>query len=190
MSQIPIEKQVFDKDQFGKVIDTEFSQLLNQQTEIPTPTFTLEDFFTLYDQLFYQIPKEGEADSHRYILQREADYLGVIIDQDDIQALLDEITALRQQVLDAQTALKCGKIKSLDFWKELWNPVALSRRKYSILQNSTERVGLNPTTFFIARTHRCETSAHPTAQLDQEGFKRHPPVGASCLLFWHGFAPS
>ena len=68
MSQIPIEKQVFDKDQFGKVIDTEFSQLLNQQTEIPTPTFTLEDFFTLYDQLFYQIPKEGEADSHRYIL--------------------------------------------------------------------------------------------------------------------------
>ena len=105
MSQIPIEKQVFDKDQFGKVIDTEFSQLLNQQTEIPTPTFTLDDFFTLYDQLFYQIPKEGDANSHRYILQREADYLGVIIDQDDIQALLDEITALRQQVLDAQTAL-------------------------------------------------------------------------------------
>lgn len=105
MSQIPIEKQVFDKDQFGKVIDTEFTQLLNQQTEIPSPTFTLEDFFTLYDQLFYQIPKEGEAESHRYILQREADYLGVIIDQDDIQALLDEITALRQQVLDAQTAL-------------------------------------------------------------------------------------
>jgi len=105
MSQIPIEKQVFDKNQFGKVIDTEFSQLLNQQIEVPTPTFTLEDFFTLYDQLFYQIPKEGEADSHRYILQREANYLGVIIDQDDIQALLDEITALRQQVLDAQTAL-------------------------------------------------------------------------------------
>lgn len=104
-SQIPIEKQVFDKDQFGKVIDTEFSQLLNQQTEIPTPTFTLDDFFTLYDQLFYQIPKEGDANSHRFILQREADYLGVIIDQDDIQALLDEITALRQQVLDAQTAL-------------------------------------------------------------------------------------
>lgn len=105
MSQIPIEKQVFDKNQFGKVIDTEFTQLINQQTEIPTPTFTLDDFFTLYDQLFYQIPKEGDANSHRYILQREAEYLGVIIDQDNIQALLDEITTLRQQVLDAQTAL-------------------------------------------------------------------------------------
>lgn len=105
MSQIPIEKQVFDKNQFGKVINTEFTQLLNQQIEAPTPTFTLEDFFTLYEQLFYQIPKEGEIESHRFILQKEADYLGVVIDQGDIQALLDEITSLRQQVLDSQTAL-------------------------------------------------------------------------------------
>jgi len=105
MSQIPIEKQVFDKNQFGKVINTQFSQLLNQQVSEETPTFTLEDFFTLYDQLFYEIPKEGDVDSHRVILQREADYLGVIIDQDDIQALLDEITSLRQQVVDTQTAL-------------------------------------------------------------------------------------
>ena len=105
MSQIPIQKQVFDKNQFGKVINTQFSQLLNQQVSEETPTFTLEDFFTLYDQLFYEIPKEGDVDSHRVILQKEADYLGIIISQDDIQALLDEITSLRQQVLDAQTAL-------------------------------------------------------------------------------------
>jgi len=105
MSQIPIEKQVFDKNQFGKVINTQFSQLLNQQQAEPTPTFTLDDFFTLYEQLFYQIPKEGDINSHQFILQKEADYLGVIINQDDIQALLDEITSLRQQVLDSQTAL-------------------------------------------------------------------------------------
>ena len=105
MSQIPIEKQVFDKDQFGKVINTQFSQLLNQQQAEPTPMFTLDDFFELYDQLFYQIPKEGDTNSHRFILQKEADYLGVIISQDDIQAFLDEITVLRQQVLDTQTTL-------------------------------------------------------------------------------------
>ena len=104
MSQIPIEKQVFDKNAFGKVIDTQFSQLLNNVSE-ETPVFTLEDFFQLYEQLFYQIPKEGDTDSHRFILEKEADYLGVIINQDDIQALLEEITTLRQQVLDTQTAL-------------------------------------------------------------------------------------
>jgi hypothetical protein len=105
MSQIPIEKQVFDKNQFGKVINTQFSQLLNQQQAEPTPIFTLDDFFELYDQLFYQIPKEGDTNSHQFILQREADYLGIVISQDDVQALLDEITSLRQQVLDTQTAL-------------------------------------------------------------------------------------
>ena len=105
MSQIPIEKQVFDKNQFGNVIDTQFSQLLNNQGEGDTLTFTIEDFFQLYEDLFYQIPKEGDTNSHRYILEKEAEYLGVIISQDDIQALLDEITTLRQQLLDTQTAL-------------------------------------------------------------------------------------
>ena len=68
-------------------------------------SFSVDDFFELYDQVFYQIPTEGESNSHQYILQREADYLGVSISQDDVQALLDEITSLRQQVLDAQTTI-------------------------------------------------------------------------------------
>jgi hypothetical protein len=104
MSQIPIEKIVYDKNTFGKVINTQFNQLLNNQEE-ETPVFTIEDFFELYEQLFYQIPKEGDTNSHQYIIEKEAEYLGIIISQDDIQALLDEITTLRQQVLDTQTAL-------------------------------------------------------------------------------------
>jgi hypothetical protein len=104
MSQINIEKTVFNKDAFGKVIDTEFRQLISSTPE-ETPVFTLEDFFQLYEQLFYQIPKEGDTDSHRYMLEKSADYLGVIVNQDDIQALLEEITTLRQQVLDTQSAL-------------------------------------------------------------------------------------
>jgi len=101
---INIEKQVFDKLTYGKVIDTEFRQLFNNVSP-ETPVFTIEDFFQLYEQLFYQIPKEGDTNSHRYILEKEAEYLGVKINQDDIQALLEEITNLRQQVLDTQTAL-------------------------------------------------------------------------------------
>jgi hypothetical protein len=104
MSQIPVQKTVFSKDSYGKVIDTQFHQLLNQETE-ETLSFTVDDFFVLYDQLFYQIPKEGDVNSHQYILQREADYLNISISQDDVQALLDEITSLRQQVLDTQTTI-------------------------------------------------------------------------------------
>ena len=104
MSQIPVQKTVFNKHSFGRVINTQFSQLLNQTVE-ETNTFTVDDFFQLYEDLFYQIPKEGDTNSHRYILQREADYLGVSISQDDIQALLNEITSLRQQVLESQTTI-------------------------------------------------------------------------------------
>jgi len=114
MSQIPIEKIVYNKNDFSKVIDTQFSQLLNNQTE-EIPIFTIDDFFILYEDLFYQIPKEGDTNSHRYILEKEAEYLGVNINQEDIQALLDEITNLRQQVLDSQTTInQITKAASID----------------------------------------------------------------------------
>ena len=103
MSQIPVQKTVFNKDAFSRVVDTNFTQLITPVEE--ELSFSVDDFFELYDQLFYQIPTEGDTNSHRFILQREADYLGVSISQEDIQALLDEITSLRQQVLDAQTTI-------------------------------------------------------------------------------------
>jgi hypothetical protein len=103
MSQIPVQKTVFSKDSYNRVIDTQFNQLITQEDE--TLSFSVDDFFELYDQLFYQIPRDGETNSHQYILQREADYLGISISQEDVQALLDEITSLRQQVLDTQTII-------------------------------------------------------------------------------------
>ena len=103
MSEIIQVKQfVYDKDKFSKVINTQFSELA--PTETVTPEITVDEFFTLYDELFFEIPREGDINSHRYILQREADYLGVqFADDVDIQALLQEITDLRQQLLTAET---------------------------------------------------------------------------------------
>ena len=105
MSQILIQKTVFNKDTYGRVVNTQFSQLLNQEATEDTLSFTVDDFFQLYEELFYQIPKEGDTNSHQYILRKEADYLGVSISQDDIQALLNEITSLRQQVLESQQTI-------------------------------------------------------------------------------------
>ena len=105
MSQIPIQKTVYDKNSYNRVINTQFNQLINQSTDEEQLSFTVDNFFELYDQVFYQIPKEGDTNSHQYILQREADYLGISVSQEDVQALLNEITSLRQQVLDAQTTI-------------------------------------------------------------------------------------
>jgi hypothetical protein len=99
---IPIRNLVYNKDTFAKVVNTQFSEL-NAVPPTTTAT-TLENFFELYNELFNDIPREGDIDSHRYILGREAEYLGVrISDDNEIQALLQEITDLRQQLLEADT---------------------------------------------------------------------------------------
>jgi hypothetical protein len=106
MSQIPVQKTVFNKDTYGRVVDTQFSQLLNQGATEDTLSLTVDDFFQLYEELFYQIPREGDIDSHRYILNKEAEYLGVqLTEGTNIQALLDEITSLRNELLDANKVL-------------------------------------------------------------------------------------
>ena len=109
MSRIPIEKTVFDKDAFNKVISTQFNQLqpasgLTQDgggAGGGTPSFTLEDFLALFDSLYDLIP----PDVLRQLLEKMAGTLGVRIDNTDIQALLEEITSLRQQLVDIQTTV-------------------------------------------------------------------------------------
>ena len=106
MSKISIQKQVFNKTTFPKVVDTQFKQLIDTTQADSTPSFTLEDFFTLYEQLFFQIPKEGDTNSHQYILEKEAEYLGINLNTEDVQALLAEITALRQEITSAQQTIQ------------------------------------------------------------------------------------
>ena len=98
---VNLNRQVFDKKKFNETVDTSFTQLVSQ----PDPTFfnldlaTVEDFFTLYEKFFFQIPKEGEVNSHTYLIKESSDYVGFQANSEDIQALLDEIAALRQENL-------------------------------------------------------------------------------------------
>lgn len=95
---IPVQQAVYNKNRFSKVIDTQFREFALETP--PTPEVTVEDFFGLYDELFFDIPKEGDINSQRYILNRTAEYLGVkLADDTDINVLLEEITTLRQQLL-------------------------------------------------------------------------------------------
>jgi hypothetical protein len=98
---VNLNRQVFDKTKFNETVDTSFTQLVSQ----PDPTFfdlnlaTVEDFFTLYEKFFFQIPKEGEVNSHTYLIKESSDYVGFQANSEDIQALLDEIAQLRQENL-------------------------------------------------------------------------------------------
>jgi hypothetical protein len=104
VANISFDKNIFSKDDFNKVVDTRFKQFIGIQ--VAESNITLDDFFQMYEDLFFEIPKEGDIQSHRYILNKTADYLGVkISEENDIQALLDEITTLRGELLDANKTL-------------------------------------------------------------------------------------
>lgn len=102
---IDLGKTTFSRKNFEKVVDNRFKQLLNNQAVVDD-VFTIDDFFQLYEDLFFQIPKEGDAQSHRFILNQTAEYLGISLnDGTDIQALLDEITTLRSELLTVNQTL-------------------------------------------------------------------------------------
>ena len=102
-----LNKKVYAKNQYEKVIDTTFSQLAT------TPTFTVTSsieaqiaaFFAMYDQLFYDIPKNGPTDSHEYLIKTSTEYINYTPINDDIQALIDEINNLQQQNLELNQQL-------------------------------------------------------------------------------------
>jgi len=100
--QVKMKRQVFDKNAFNDTINTEFTQLVN----VPDPAFfdinlaTQEDFWILYNKFFYQIPKEGDINSHQYLVQTSGDYINYAPQQEEIEALLQEIADLRQENLE------------------------------------------------------------------------------------------
>ena len=99
--RVDLNKNVFNKADFLKTVDASFKQLVPPPTE-EVPTFTVDDFFVEYENLFFEIPKEGETNSHRYLAQRSGEYANFELVNEEIQALLDEIALLRQENIDLQ----------------------------------------------------------------------------------------
>jgi hypothetical protein len=102
MDKIDLNKTVFEKREYNKVIDTSFNQLTLKSIPPPIPSAdaSIEQFFKMYNELFYDIPEFGETNSHEYLIKQSSAYIGFQQENEDIQALLDEIASLRQENLD------------------------------------------------------------------------------------------
>lgn len=97
--RVRIQKQLFKSDQFNTLIDREFKTFIKPVQEIDTDT--VEELFRLYDKLYFNIPIEGEINSHQYLLRKSSELTEFDKSTEDIQPLLDEIAQLRQQLLNA-----------------------------------------------------------------------------------------
>ena len=93
----------YDKDNYNKLIDTSFKQLgVKSIEEQIAQQPNVNDFFNMYNNLFYSIPELGVSDSHEYLIKKSSEYIGFEANQDEIIALQNEIAQLRTDLLEAQ----------------------------------------------------------------------------------------
>jgi len=102
-NEVRLQKTVFEKGNFDKVVDRSFNTFAQPIAVEDLPT--VEEFFDLYEQLYYEIPIEGTTQSHQYLILRSSELVDFQKDTEDIQPLLDEIAILREQILEYQQQL-------------------------------------------------------------------------------------
>ena len=96
-------KDVFNKAEYIKTIDTSFNELgAVSITEDQQVQPTVEEFFGLYNSLFYDIPALGETNSHDYLVKTSGGYINFDEINEEVKALQAEIAQLRQDLLNAQ----------------------------------------------------------------------------------------
>lgn len=110
--EISLTKEVYGRNTYTKVVDTSFSELYIPVTgSAITEQTTVEAFFDLYNQLFFEIPATGQVNSHEYLVARSTEYLGGGVLTDNEKAYIEEINNLRQQLLEAnQNYLNLSRI--------------------------------------------------------------------------------
>lgn len=102
--KVNLQKQVFSKTQYPRVVNTEFTQLIPTGTEpVAVQDVSVDEFFVLYDKLFFEIPKTGN-NSHETLITTSTDYVGYNLLTTEIEALQQEITELRRQLLEERSS--------------------------------------------------------------------------------------
>ena len=100
--KITINKTAYNKSQFGQVINNQFTQFNPAPSASVALTIDVNQFFQAYENLFFQIPKVGDIKSHQYLVNKSSEYIGESAMSEEVQALLEEITQLRQENVDLQ----------------------------------------------------------------------------------------
>ena len=111
MANIRLSKTVYKKDEIDKAIDNRFTSFVEKVEE---DNDTVAEFFRLYEKLFLEIPPTGQTQSHEYLIRESSKLVRLDGEDEEIQPLLDEISDLRQRLLEAN-------IENLDTQNELIN---------------------------------------------------------------------
>lgn len=97
---VNLKKNVFEKNNYKKIIDTEFNYL--NKEEVVSSSLSLDEFFIEYERLFFDIPLDGTLNSHKYLIKKSTEYVGETQNTDKEDLLLEEINQLRLELLQTR----------------------------------------------------------------------------------------
>lgn len=96
--EIDLKLENVSKQELKKITNSDFTYFNipdSQENFIPT----IDDFFRYYNQLFYDIPKEGD-NSHMELIENSSLYLNYSPNEEELNALREEIFSLRTENLE------------------------------------------------------------------------------------------
>ena len=96
---IQLQKRHYGQSSVSELLDRSFSEIAKTK-ENQTP----ENFFNLYNQLFFDIPKEGKL-SHTFLIEESTNYIGGYEDPkgDKVNSLIDRVVELEQLAVNTST---------------------------------------------------------------------------------------
>lgn len=97
--EVKIQKTVFNKPEFDQVVDREFKFFTPPEELVDNDTVT--ELFRLYNKLYFEIPLRNSNTSHEFLIRKSSELVDFPEEETNIQPLLDEISNLRAQLVDA-----------------------------------------------------------------------------------------
>jgi len=101
--KVNLNKLVFDKKIYKKNINTSFSQLgspsIQEQLDDQP---SIEEFFNMYTDLFYQINEVGPNKSHEFLIKSSGEYIKFDEQDELIEALQQEIVNIKKELLKSE----------------------------------------------------------------------------------------
>ena len=99
--KVTLTKQVYERQAFSNTVNSTFENQSGEEVTAALQTLSVEEFFNQYNQIFYNIPKEGLS-SHTTLIQQSQEYVGNQQTNEEIDALIQEVNGLRETVLEQQ----------------------------------------------------------------------------------------
>ena len=96
---IELQKRHYGQGNINELLDRSFSEITKTREKISP-----DNFFNLYQELFYDIPKQGKR-SHNFLIEESTKYIGGYEDpkEDKIQNLLDKLVDLESSMIQTPT---------------------------------------------------------------------------------------